>query len=157
LRGVWTSTTPRFARHWNDRRTKEEIKEVAKAERWLWSRHDPKKAFEASRRTGGLIPKLDLNCFDEAVEDPDYVLSFCTDLWIHISDYLSRPELQHPVLDWIFLDMTISWEVSTFAKAIENNWGLLQEDMAFRLYRWVVRLLFRLAGRGDLLLKVITL
>ncbi len=82
----------------------EEQEKLEKAQHVLWVRHDPARAFEEGTRSVHYtaINKDELNSA--------------------IADYLDRPYLRLPVLDWIFLDMTISRELSAFGEALKEKW-----------------------------------
>jgi hypothetical protein len=83
--------------------TDEEKKKVDAAEHRIWKRHDPQRAYfegESSEHTPGL-QKGDL-------------LADC-------ADYLERPWLRHPVVDWMLLDMLITRELVAFGEHIKEN------------------------------------
>ena len=82
----------------------EEQEKIEKAQHGLWTRHDPARAFQEGTRSVHYtaINKDELNSA--------------------IADYLDRPYLRLPVLDWIFLDMTISRELSAFGEALKEKW-----------------------------------
>jgi len=82
----------------------EEQQRIETAKRFVWQRHDPKESFSA-----GLSSQHYLD-FDKQT------------LVSAVADYFSRPWLRHPMLDWIFLDMTITREICLFGEALKERW-----------------------------------
>jgi hypothetical protein len=94
ISSAWHSLAPGYATRWrfgakNDVSAQEQER-IEKAQHILWTRHDPKRAFAEGTRSEHYTG------FDKS------------SLVSEIAGYLSRPYLRHPVLDWIFLDATIS-------------------------------------------------
>ena len=106
--GAWCAFAPYYATDWLSKKDLEIcLKEKERAEKaihTLWDRHDPGRAFK------------------EGTRSEHYTGAIKGDLPSIIARYLSRPYLRHPVLDWIFLDMTISHEVSEYGEALKKYW-----------------------------------
>jgi hypothetical protein len=105
---AWYSTAPEYATRWQldkkDEVSPQEQEEIDRTQHILWKRHDPKRSFSEGTRS-------------------EHYTNFDKDsLHSTIADYLSRPYLRHPVLDWIFMDMTISREISEFGEALKQSW-----------------------------------
>ena len=73
---------------------------IDKAQHIVWIRRDPKRPFTEGTRSEHHT-NFDKDSFHST-----------------IADYLSRPYLRHPVLDWIFMEMTISQELSAFGESL---------------------------------------
>jgi hypothetical protein len=104
---AWYSVAPDYATAW--RRSEEaeldadEKNRIAIARHTLWKRHDPKRAFS------------------EGWESEHYTAISRESLEEVIADYFEHPELRHPTFDWIFLDMTVSRELSAFGEEIKKQ------------------------------------
>lgn len=108
IQSAWYASAPDHATHWPSdneiEQSNEEKEKIEKYRHTLWRRHDPKRSFAEGTRSEHY-----------AAIDKDSLAST-------IADYLNLPYLQHPVLDWIFLDMTISREICGYGESIKENW-----------------------------------
>lgn len=105
---AWYSVAPEYATRWQsnekDEVAPQEQEKIEKAQHILWTRRDPKRAFTEGTRSKHYT-NFDKDSFHST-----------------IADYLGRPYLRHPVLDWILVDMTISREISAFGESLKERW-----------------------------------
>jgi hypothetical protein len=97
--------------------TEEERKGIDTAKEIVWRRHDPKESFS------------------EGLSSQHYVNFVKDSLVSAIADYFSRPWLRHAVLDWIFLDMTITRELCLYGEALKERWLPGPKGQAQPLFR----------------------
>jgi hypothetical protein len=105
LYNVWYLAASEIAtRFWreNESPTLDEQKTIAKAKATIWTRHDPKIAFE------------------KGYTSEHHVAFNRDDLHAFVADYLARPWLRHHVLDWILVDIMISRELSAFGEELKQ-------------------------------------
>jgi hypothetical protein len=76
---------------------------VENARHEIWRRHDPKIAYREGLQSAHM-PGI----------DKEVIRSRC-------AEYLDRPWLRHPVLDWIFADILVSTEIALFGEHIKQN------------------------------------
>lgn len=104
---AWYSSAPEYATSWRfseeDQPDAEEQEKIERAQHLLWTRHDPARSLQEGTRS-----------IDFTVIDVDSLNSA-------IADYLDRPYLRHPFLDWTFVDMTVSRELSTYGEALKQK------------------------------------
>jgi hypothetical protein len=81
----------------------QEKERIEKARHTLWTRRDPKRAF-----VEGTLSEHHTAIDKDALHTT-------------IAEYLNRPYLRHSVLDWIFLDMTISRELCAYGECIKQH------------------------------------
>jgi hypothetical protein len=81
----------------------EERQKLGSGKRHLWLRHNP------------------LLSFSDGFESDHYVALDKTELASIIVDYLARPWLRHPILDWILLDITITNELCAYGEALKQR------------------------------------
>jgi len=117
---AWQTFAPDYATAWLSKKDLEIcLKEQERAEKaihTLWDRHDPKRAF------------------NEGTRSEHYTGTIKGDLPFIIASYLSRPYLRHPMLDWIFLDMTISQEVSAYGEHLKKTWLPGKRDLVIGIH-----------------------
>jgi hypothetical protein len=77
---------------------------IEEAKHQVWRRHDPKRAFRE-----GLLSDHAAHGIDREV------------LAGQAANYLSRPWLQHPTLDWILLDVMLSRETIAFGEHLKDQ------------------------------------
>lgn len=113
LHSTWLVVTPDKLKGW-DRRgepTEEERKAEGAAKRVLWKRRDPLKGYQ------------------EGLESP-YQTDFSKDDFAHyVADYLARPWMRQPVLDWIFVDAFVTRELSVFGEEVKRQYMPGRRDM----------------------------
>jgi len=73
------------------------------AEHLVWKRHDPIRAFQEG---------LDSEHMPHV--DKDGLIRAC-------ADYLQRPWLRHPIIDWILVDILITTEITSFGEHIKER------------------------------------
>ncbi|WP_262265518.1 hypothetical protein [Microvirga yunnanensis] len=89
-------------KNWEDLdETEQRIVENARHE--IWRRHDPKIAYKEGLQSEHM-PGI----------DKEVIRSRC-------AEYLDKPWLRHPVLDWIFADILVSTEIALFGEHIKQN------------------------------------
>ena len=99
IQRAWWSAAP-GAKEEPDAQEKEKIRQ---ARRTLWVRHYPARALMEG------VPSEHPAAIDKS------------HLHSAIVDYLDRPYLCHSTLDWIFLDMTISSEITAFGEQLKEG------------------------------------
>jgi hypothetical protein len=109
IRGAWYSAAPSYATTYLTPEQKEalepeELQKIEVSQHRLWVRHDMKRAFSEGTRSDQ-YPAIDKDSLIAA-----------------IADYLAFPYLRLPFLDWIFLDMCISREMSAFGESLKEHW-----------------------------------
>lgn len=111
LHSAWFAGAPEFATRlrWKeeDEPDEEETKKIELARHIVWERRDPKRAFH------------------EGFKSDQYTEFHTEDLKQEVANYLERPWLQHPYIDWMFVDMLVSRELCAFGEAIKqySMWG----------------------------------
>ncbi|MGM4965764.1 hypothetical protein AB7714_19870 [Tardiphaga sp. 1201_B9_N1_1] len=58
----------------------------------------------------------------EGFESDHYFAGTPSDLHAQLGAYMALPWLQHPSVDWLFLDMMVTRELSAFAEEIKKQW-----------------------------------
>ena len=103
IQTAWRSAAPDYVRYGRIPADEEpDARErISQARRTLWARHHPARALMESRER---LSAIDKSRFHSA-----------------IVDYLDRPYLRHPTLDWIFLDMTISSVIAAVGKLLKEG------------------------------------
>jgi hypothetical protein len=104
LNRAWWAVAPEYAKRFTPKEqlSEEEKKGIEDAKKILWRRHDPKISFREGLRSEHYVG-FDKDGLHEA-----------------IADYLAHAYLRTPVLDWIFLDMTISRELCAFGESVKQ-------------------------------------
>lgn len=114
LHSAWYLAAPEYATRWrlsdDEKPDAEEEKKIEQAKHVVWRRHDPKRSFE------------------EGYESEHYFSGDKESLAATISNYLERPWLRHPTLDWILLDMTITQELCAYGESLKQQWLPGQKD-----------------------------
>ncbi|ANY77111.1 hypothetical protein BB934_01825 [Microvirga ossetica] len=80
--------------------TQQRIVENARHE--IWRRHDPKRAFNEGLKSEHM-PSIHKQV-----------------IWTRFAEYLDKPWLRHPVLDWVFVDMLVSAEIALYGEHIKQ-------------------------------------
>jgi hypothetical protein len=85
--------------------TEEEKKKIENAERYLWRRRDPQvsyiEGFDSDQNTNIEKPLIDSI----------------------IARYMGNYHLSDPIIDWVFLDITITNEISLFGEHLKQQWA----------------------------------
>jgi hypothetical protein len=69
----------------------------------IWRRHDPKRAYKEGLQSEHM-PQI----------DKEVIRNRC-------AEYLDRPWLRHPFLDWVFADILVSTEIALFGEHIKQH------------------------------------
>jgi len=108
LYGIWYSAAPRYAKDFSITDNKElspdEKDKIEKASHLVWERCDVRHAFLVGTKSHQ-FPDINKSALIEAA-----------------ADYLAKPYLMHPVFDWIFLDMSISFKILSYGEHLKQNW-----------------------------------
>jgi hypothetical protein len=75
---------------------------VENARHEIWRRHDPKRAYNEGLKSEHM-PSI----------DKQVIRTRC-------AEYLDKPWLRHPVLDWIFVDILVSTEIALYGEHIKQ-------------------------------------
>jgi len=103
---TWRAAAPEYAtkqrRNKDDQPDEEEARKIEEAQHLVWKRRDPYLFFSSGRS--------------------EYLTEFNVESLHHtIAEYLGRPWLRHPFLDWILIDMLISRELCANGEAIKES------------------------------------
>ena len=102
VHGIWYAAAPRYAtNYWSDddQPDEHERERIEKARHVVWHRKDPMRAY----REGYESP------FQTSFDKEDFAQI--------VAEYLERPWLRHPFLDWIIVDITVSRELCSGFRA----------------------------------------
>lgn len=105
--GIWHAAAPDFvtegllALNEDDDQRKEQIEQ---ARHVVWNRRNPLVAYQEG---------LDSEC-QTRFNPQDYAH--------YVADYLERPWMRHPFLDWVMVDMTVSRELCAYGEELKMNW-----------------------------------
>jgi hypothetical protein len=106
LQDLWRITAPDYAKKYYD---EEEIldehlkNKIEEAKYIIWKRHDPIFSFYGGYESQHYF-KLNTSTFSDVV-----------------ANYLEKPYLRHPVLDWILLDMLITNEICMYGERVKQE------------------------------------
>ncbi|CAN7341628.1 hypothetical protein [Bosea sp. LjRoot237] len=114
LNDLWMTLTTDELKGWNDRGdelTEEQIKARQSAKLTLWRRRDPlqgyREGFESEYQTN-----FDREMFDDTA-----------------ARYLARPWMKTAHLDWVFVDASITRELSAFGEEVKRQFMAGRRDM----------------------------
>jgi hypothetical protein len=106
IQDIWRTTAPDYAnKYYDDEETIDEDleKKIEEAEYIIWQRHDPMSSFHGGYESPHYF-ELNTSTFSDVV-----------------ADYLEKPYLRHPVLDWIFLDIFITSEICIYGEKAKQE------------------------------------
>lgn len=114
IHSIWYVAAPDYATkfYWSDedQRDEQDRERIEKARHIVWHRRDPMQSYR------------------EGYESPSHT-SFNTEDFAHaVADYLQRPWLRHPFLDWIIVDMAVSRELCAYGEELKKQWLPGQRD-----------------------------
>ena len=97
---MWESDSL-FRTQKKDEKSPKELEQIESAKHIIWERHNPETAYY------------------EGMRSKHYIRYDKSSLLSTIADYLDRPYLRHPMLDWVFVDMLVSRELILFGEEIK--------------------------------------
>ena len=103
---MWYAGAPEIATRWwkdDEKPSDAEQKIIDQAKATVWRRRDPKQSFQ------------------EGFKSKHYTAFDQQDFNSTVADYLEKPWLQHPFLDWVMVDMMVSRELSAFGEELKIN------------------------------------
>ncbi len=107
LHSVWSVGAPEIATRFrwkeDDKPTEEEQKTIDRARSTVWTRHDPRRAFQ------------------EGYESAHHVDTDKETMAEIVALYLQNSWLHLPYLDWVLVDMTVSRELSAYGEALKQK------------------------------------
>lgn len=135
IHGVWHALAPSFATkiYWkdDDQPNEDERERIEKAQHVVWHRRDPMRAYREGYESSF---QTSFNA-----EDFEYI----------VAEYLERPWLRHPFLDWIIVDSTVSRELCGFGEELKKQWLPGRRDLLGLHHRY-----FKARGNLEAMTKL---
>lgn len=106
IESIWYESAPEYAKSWNrsdEEKDNKELEKLEQADHLIWRRHDPKRAYH------------------QGYESEQYFACDKSSLQSTAADYLARPWLRHPYLDWILADMMVTNELCGYGEALKQR------------------------------------
>jgi hypothetical protein len=106
IHAAWSAGAPEVAKRfrWGENKpTEDEQKNIDRAHNVIWTRHDPKRAFQ------------------EGYESSHHVDNNKEIIAESVALYLQNKWLRHPFLDWTFVDITVSSELCAFGEVLKQQ------------------------------------
>ncbi|MDX0702000.1 hypothetical protein GOD03_17330 [Sinorhizobium medicae] len=103
---IWFAIAPPFATKFysgDNIPSEEEQERIDKARHVIWRRRDPKKAYLEGYNSS----------FQTSFSAEDFAYI--------VGEYVERPWLRHPFLDWVIVDVTVSRELCSFGEELKQN------------------------------------